>query len=220
VDGLQRWNPETGQTTPAGKRWLGFGPGGTTGGSDAADENIFTINNRAELVKALQANGTPGEAKIILVKGTINLCVDDNNNELFEKDYTDPGYNFEDYVEAYKPSIWNVKLESNGRPLRSLTGPLEEARKKSAEKQKKRILIEVTSNTSIIGIGKDAKIIKGNLFIGNGTENVIIRNITFEDSFDYFPVWDPGDSYKIRPEYPGAQAEYIDEKTGPQKATL
>lgn len=31
-------------------------------------------------------------------------------------------------------------------------------------------------------------------------ENVIIRNITFEDAFDFFPAWDPTDSYSEPPE--------------------
>jgi pectate lyase len=30
-------------------------------------------------------------------------------------------------------------------------------------------------------------------------ENVIVRNITFEDAFDMFPAWDPGDSYSAPP---------------------
>ncbi|MDQ8023529.1 MAG: hypothetical protein REI94_16945 [Moraxellaceae bacterium] len=189
---------------------------GTDGGSKAADANVYTVSNRAELVKALQAGGNPKLPKIIQVKGTINLSVDDNNKELLEKDYADPAYNFEAYVKAYAPAVWNVKLV-NGRPDRKLSGPLEAARERSAENQKKRIVIDVTSNTSIVGLGKDAKIVKGNLMIGAGTENVIIRNITFEDAFDYFPGWDPGDSWSANKAYAGCQDTYVDAKTGPQQ---
>ncbi|MEC5397208.1 pectate lyase family protein [Uliginosibacterium sp. H1] len=189
---------------------------GTDGGSKAVDANVYTVSNRAELVRALQAGGNPALPKIIQVKGTINLSVDDNNKELLEKDYADPAYNFDAYVKAYAPAVWNVKLV-NGRPDRKLAGPLEAARERSAENQKKRIVINVTSNTSIVGLGKDAKIVKGNLMIGAGTENVIIRNITFEDAFDYFPGWDPGDSWAANKAYPGCQDAYVDAKTGPQQ---
>ncbi len=190
---------------------------GTVGGSQGAAEHVYTATNRAELLSALQAGGTPNLPKIIQIRGTINLSVDDENRELFEKDYADPAYDFDAYVKAYAPAVWNVKLDDKKRPARDLTGPLEEARQRSAKNQKERIVIDVTSNTTIIGLGKDARIIKGSLMIGSGTENVIIRNITFEDAFDYFPAWDPGDSFKIDADYPGCHETFADTETGPQK---
>lgn len=188
---------------------------GTDGGSKADPSNIYTVSNRNELLDALQAGGNL--PKIIKVEGTINLSVDDNNNELTQKDYADPAYDFEAYKKAYAPAVWNLRLTEKNRPERDLTGPQEEARQRSADNQKKRIVIQVTSNTTIIGLGNDAKILKGNLFIGNGTENVIIRNITFEDAFDYFPAWDPGDSWSLNKNYPGCDEIYVDADTGPQK---
>lgn len=189
---------------------------GTDGGSGAVEANIYTVTNRAELVQALQAGGNPTVAKIIRVKGVVNLSTDDSGKELTEKDYADPAYDVEAYRKAYAPSVWNVKLTDKKRPERELTGPLEEARKRSAARQKERVVIRLTSNTTLIGIGGDAKIVKGNLVIGEGTENVIIRNITFEDSFDYFPAWDPGDSWKVDTSYPGCQENFVDAATGPQ----
>lgn len=61
---------------------------GTDGGSKADPSNIYTVSNRNELLDALQAGGNL--PKIIKVEGTINLSVDDNNNELTQKDYADP----------------------------------------------------------------------------------------------------------------------------------
>jgi pectate lyase len=70
-------------------------------------------------------------------------------------------------------------------------------------------MIDVGSNTSIIGVGPDAKIINGGLRIGfmnqfdpgdrdnYRAENVVVRNITFADAFDMFPGWDPKDSFSI-----------------------
>jgi pectate lyase len=51
----------------------------------------------------------------------------------------------------------------------------------------------VGSNTSLIGVGNKALIKNGSLMVKNA-ENVIIRNIAFEDSYDYFPQWDPKDN--------------------------
>ena len=70
-------------------------------------------------------------------------------------------------------------------------------------------MIDVGSNTSIIGVGTDARIINGGLRIGfmnqfdandrdnYRAENVVVRNITFADAFDMFPGWDPKDSFSI-----------------------
>lgn len=201
------------QTLAANDGWAG----GTSGGADAVDRHIYKVTNRSELLNALQAGGEPNISKIIQVSGTINLSVDDQNRELLEKDYADPGYNFEAYRTAYAPFTWNVRLDDKKKPIRDLTGPLEEARKRSAERQKARVMIKLTSNTTLIGLGKDARITKGNLVIGEGTENVIIRNITFEDAFDYFPAWDPGDSWKIDASYPGCQETHVDAAKGPQQ---
>jgi pectate lyase len=200
------------QTIAANDGWAA----GTTGGSAAAAENVYTVTSRAELLQALQAGGKPDLPKIIQVRGTINLSSDDSGKELTEKDYADPAYDVDAYRKAYAPSVWNVKLTDKGRPERELTGPLEEARKLSADKQKAQIVVKLTSNTTLIGLGSDAKIIKGNLVIGEGTENIIIRNMTFEDAFDAFPAWDPGDSWKHDTSYPGCQESFVDAATGPQ----
>lgn len=199
------------QALSANDGWAASGLG-VDGGAKAVPANVFTVSTRSELVSALKSAAA---AKIIYIKGRINLSVDDDNRELLEKDYADPAYNFDAYAKAYAPALWNVKLDK-GRPVRPLTGPLEEARARSEANQKKRIVINVPSNTSIIGVGKDAKIVKGNLVIGAGVENVIIRNVAFEDAFDYFPSWDPADSWKLDKSYAGCQELYVDAKTGPQ----
>lgn len=214
------------QTLPANDGWAAVG-GGVTGGAAAKDENIFTVSTRKELVDALAKAGD--QPKIIKIKGTINLSTDDNNKELFEKDYAVAPYNFDEYVKTYAPAVWNVKLDPKSkRPFRNLTGPQEEAREASSKKQAAVIRVRIPSNTTIVGLGKDAKIIKGGLVIGNKKgsedinnteppiENVIIRNIAFEDAFDYFPAWDPGDSWKVDKAYPGCQDTYVDAKAGPQ----
>lgn len=188
--------------------------GVVTGGSAAKAENEFTVSTRKEFVDALAK--AANASKIIRVKGTINLSSDDNNKELTEKDYAVAPYNFNDYMKAYAPAVWNAQPLVKGRPERKLSGPQEEARLAAVKKQRATIMIQVPSNTTIVGLGKDAKIVKGNLVIGPDSENVIIRNIAFEDAFDYFPGWDPGDDFKIDKSYPGCQEAFVDAKTGPQ----
>ena len=200
-------------TLPANDGWAA-GDGPVTGGSEATAENDFTVSSRKELVDAVAKAGKA--PKIIRIKGTINLSSDDSGRELVEKDYAVAPYNFAEYMKAYAPAVWNTKLEK-GRPNRNLSGPQEEAREASVKKQREHITLKLSSNTTIVGIGSDAKIVKGNIWIGPEAENVIIRNIAFEDAFDYFTGWDPGDSFKVDKSYPGCQDAFVDASTGPQK---
>lgn len=65
------------------------------------------------------------------------------------------------------------------------------ARVRSSRIQRARILLNVGSNTTIIGL-KGAHFTGANLQIAN-VSNVIVRNITFEDAADCFPAWSPND---------------------------
>jgi pectate lyase len=212
------------QVLPANDGWAAEGSG-TTGGAKATAQNVFTVSSRKDLVAALAKAGDA--PKIVYIKGTINLSTDDSGRELFEKDYADPGYNFEAYKKAYDPAAWNRQALMKGKPPQ-VSGPLEEARERSEKNQSKVVIIHIPSNTSLIGLGKDAKLVKGNLFIGKGADNVIIRNIAFEDAFDYFPQWDPTDSYStkrtepviefgVNYTLPGCQDKFVDDSHGPQR---
>ncbi|MBE1443770.1 pectate lyase [Paenibacillus sp. OAS669] len=161
---------------------------GTTGGSKASAANIFTVTKRSELIKALggnnSSNATNSTPKIIYVKGTIDMNVDDNDNPVGMDYYKDPAYDLQAYLAAYDPAVWGTRVPS---------GPLETARAVSEANQGNKIKINVGSNTTIVGLpGSNAKITGGNLMIQN-VDNVIIRNIEFENAFDYFPQWDPTD---------------------------
>jgi pectate lyase/pectin methylesterase-like acyl-CoA thioesterase len=182
-------NSELGkQVLPINDGWGSFNTG-TTGGSKANDSHIYTVANRSELIQAFGGNNSTNDmnstTKIIYVKGTIDMNVDENNHPVGMEYYQDPNYDFEEYLAAYHPEKW-------GRDSVP-TGPLEEARKNSEQNQANNIQIKVGSNTTIVGLpGSNAKILGGSLMIQN-VDNVIIRNIDFENSFDYFPQWDPTD---------------------------
>ncbi|MDT0265145.1 pectate lyase [Streptomyces sp. DSM 44915] len=165
---------------PARDGW-GAAEGGVTGGSGASPERISTVTDRAELAAALAEPGD--EPRVIRVRGDIDANADDQGRPLDCADYATDGYSLEAYLAEYDPETWGREDPS---------GPLEEARAASAERQKEQIVLSVPSNTTIIGVGRDATVHGATLDV-RGVENVIIRNLTFEDTFDCFPQWDPTD---------------------------
>lgn len=162
--------------------WAAFGTV-TTGGAAATDDHVYVVHNRKELVTALNLGvypppSTPSNvAKIIYVDGTIDANVDDDNQPLTCEDYYRNGYTLEAYLADYQG--------------------LEAARAASASAQQARVRIRVGSNTTIVGLGSKAQIrgawldIRGSA--SGNVSNIIIRNITFQDTFDCFPEWDPTD---------------------------
>jgi pectate lyase len=176
--------------------WAASGTG-TTGGSQAVPSQVYTVTNRAELIAALN-NGVPSstspsnpsnEPKIIYVSGTIDMNVDDNNQPLTCEDYYTDGYTLEAFLATYDPAVWGTEEEPSG--------PLEDARLASRNVQQSRVRIRIGSNTTIVGLDKQATI-KGGWFDIRGSSsvnrtNIIIRNLTFEDTFDCFTAWDPTD---------------------------
>ncbi|MBY4605785.1 MULTISPECIES: pectate lyase family protein [Bacillus] len=168
------------QTLGSNDGWGAYSTG-TTGGSKASSSNVYTVSNRNQLVSALgkDTNTTP---KIIYIKGTIDMNVDGNLKPLGLNDYKDPEYDLDKYLKAYDPSTWGKKEPS---------GTLEEARARSQKNQKARVMVDIPANTTIVGSGTNAKVVGGNFQIKS--DNVIIRNIEFQDAYDYFPQWDPTD---------------------------
>ena len=209
-----------------------LGGTGTTGGDGAAVSKIYTVTNRNELLQALygntvtiRANGTitggtlDTSRKIIYVSGTISLNMNAALTELTADDYlgrnnclttlqtsfpsiTNTTALYSQYYTTYAPNTWNTTLV-NGKPP-ALTGPLETARACAANEQKKVMQITIPSNTSLIGVGSTGKLIHGSLAIKNGSDNIVIRNLAFQDAFDFFPAWDPTDSFPTVPSTPDA----------------
>jgi pectate lyase len=174
-----------------GDGWASVGPG-TTGGADAAPEQVYVVTTRSELVAALNNGIYPPPSsnpsavpKIIYVDGVIDANVDDHDQPLTCEDYERNGYALEAYLATYDPAVWGRRAPS---------GPLEQARAASRAAQESRVRIRIGSNTTIVG--RDARAtIRGAWFDIRGTarSNIIIRNLRFEDTFDCFPQWDPLD---------------------------
>jgi len=148
--------------------------------------------------------GPDNTAKIIKVKGTISLSTNKAGTELTEVDYlcavdgstVKVKYNFADYVAANDQNV----VANQGKLA---SGDQETARACAVNKQKAIVKIKLGSNTSLIGADATAKIVHGNLSLSTGYDNIVIRNITFEDSFDFFPQWDGTDSSGASNGYPG-----------------
>jgi pectate lyase len=289
--------PLANQDLPVGwaSVWPGDDDGITNGGGNADAGHIFTVTNRTELVRALypdaviaddgtftSEDGADPTPKIIYVRGTISLSTNAAGDELTLEDYACDGYDFEAYKAAYDPKEWNKQPLVAGDPpaIQPCPGSQEELRQCSSNRQALVVQLRVGSNTTLLGVGADAKIVHGMVLIGAGSfppgrrlppappsgapepidpelaaacgielppapepepepdpvtepaptpapapapapsppfvENVIVRNITFEDAYDLFPSWDPADSYATGPEvadpedvlYPQCQATY------------
>ena len=168
-------------------------PLGTTGGSNATTARAVTVTNRKELVAAL-AYPDPAP-KLIYVKGLIDVNVDDAGMPLSCKEYARPDpatgemYSIYAFMAMYDPDGPNARANP--------VGGQEEARMASAAAQESRVHIRIPPNTTLYGVGSDATIIGAWLDIrgadGSQPMNVIVRNITFQDTADCFPEWSPTD---------------------------
>lgn len=209
-----------------------------TGGNAADAAHTYTVTNRRELIAALygaQVDPSTADpdntAKRILVQGTIDLNVADDNTPMTAEAYmalcatayTSAASFWADYKTAYAPQAWLMQsLASDNKPPalpRTVAGgglSLEGQRACFSQAQSKRVVLRVGSNTSLLGLGNNAKIVHGTLRLGdvavsstkdaNGyavlsrntaASNIVVRNIAFEDAYDLFPSWDPKDSFSI-----------------------
>nr|WP_221380123.1 pectate lyase [Actinoplanes polyasparticus] len=157
----------------AGDGWASAAAG-TTGGSAADDAHVFVVRSRDELVAAVAGN-TP---KIVLVSGRIDLRAGRTCD-----DFADPDYSLDAFLAAYDPAVWGRAAEP--------TGPLEDARVRSARAQGDQIRAVVGSNTTIVGIN-GGRLDHGSLVLTN-VSNIIVRNLEVTDAADCFPAWDPTD---------------------------
>lgn len=166
------------EVLPAGDGWASA-EGGTTGGAAATAENVFRVSTPAEFRAAIAGD----RPKIVYVDGLIDANTAPDGTPLSCEDYAVDGYSLQEYLETYDPEVWGWEDPS---------GPLEEARAASQAVQAERIRYRVGSNTTIVGVGDRGELTGMNLLVQNA-HNVILRNLTFSDTHDCFPGWDPGD---------------------------
>lgn len=153
--------------------------GGTTGGANAAPEDVHEVSTRDELAAAVAGN----KPKIVYVKQHIDANTASDGSPIACEDYAVNGYSLAAYLEAFDPAHWTG----------TASGPLEDARKASSANQRKQIRIDVGANTTIVGVG-DVQLTGFTLNIDR-VDNVIVRNLQLSDAYDCFPAWN-GDTWK------------------------
>lgn len=163
--------PPTADERPLG--WAGVGL--TTGGAGARPEHVFDIRDRAQLDAALQLGDTP---KILRLHTLIDLGPGGVES------FRDPAFDFDAFDRAFDPATW-------GRADPS--GPLEDARRRSARRQAAAIVVRVPSNTTLLGVAPGAGFQHGTLKLDKAS-NIVLRELRLSDAYDHFPEWQPRDN--------------------------
>jgi pectate lyase len=171
--------------------WAGStGAPAAPGGFGATAANTYVVTSRAEFLNALRCGGsaTSDAPKIIYASGMIDLCVDASGNAIDGFGFiqgaglagTYPSY--EAYRSAYAASC-----------ATGAASTLAATRTTLYNAQKAVVIIDIGSNTSILGMGAGSGFKNGNLKV-DGKTNVVLRNLSILDAFDYFTEWDPSEN--------------------------
>ncbi|MGA5137683.1 pectate lyase family protein [Streptomyces azureus] len=162
--------------------WASTGSG-TTGG---AGGTTWTVDTRAELKQALANDGAPTAPKVIRVAGDISGHEADDGSLLGEQDYA-PGYDLGKYMSCFGEdgAVWSDTRYDYCKQQRQL-------RQTGSNKEKAQIQLTVPSNTTLVGAGRDARLLGVFLTVNTGS-NIIVRNLHLEAPVDHFTTWSPGD---------------------------
>ncbi|WP_326798108.1 pectate lyase [Streptomyces sp. NBC_01808] len=177
--------PAAGAAADAPVGWAATGDG-TTGGEGAPPESVHTVTTWAELKTAFDNGGDPDGPKVIQVSGAIDGAEAADGSILGEQDYA-PGYDIDKFMACFGPD--GTGWSDDAHPWCDEQSKL---RQTGSNNQKAQIQTEVPSNTTIVGLGDDARLLGVYLSI-RSTSNIVIRNLHFEAPVDYFTNWDPAD---------------------------
>jgi hypothetical protein len=135
------------------------------------------IRSRADLDAAVALGDRP---KVLRIHGRIDLAQGRG-----ARDFADPAFDFDAYCRAYSPEAW-------GR--RALSGPLEEARKRSVARRRRR---GGKGSATARDHRRDARRGVRRRRPGvTGTHDVVLQDLHFHGVRDHFPAWDPLDGSK------------------------
>lgn len=176
------WTPRAAATERGPVGWASTGAG-TTGGAGGTP---WTVRTRAELKEALANSGAPTAPKVIRVVGDVNGHEADDGSLLGEQDYA-PGYGLARYMSCFGEdgATWSDTRHDYCRQQRQL-------RQTGSNREKAQIQLTVPSNTTLVGVGRDARLLGVFLTVNTGT-NIIVRNLRLEAPVDHFTSWSPGD---------------------------
>ncbi|WP_436731730.1 pectate lyase family protein [Streptomyces sp. URMC 128] len=162
--------------------WASAGSG-TTGG---AGGTTWTVDTRAELEEALANDGAPTAPKVIRVVGDISGHEADDGSLLGEQDYA-PGYDLGTYMSCFGEdgAVWSDTRFDHCKQQRQL-------RQTGSNKEKAQIQLTVPGNTTLVGVGRDARLLGVFLTVNTGS-NIVVRNLHLEAPVDHFTSWSPDD---------------------------
>lgn len=188
--------------------WASQGDG-TTGGAAAPASNIYTVRTWAELKAALANVNSPTyqtspaaaklEPKIVQFTGTIYGTDIGNGRRADEAYYkslnaTAAKWDWNLYLQSLDTAFMadlNARVaagEAEAIALKARIQALSSAKSTLRNIQKEQIQAIVPSNTTIVGMGGDAKLIDGYFSI-NASKNIIIRNLELEAPLDLTADW-------------------------------
>ncbi|MFT7724721.1 MAG: polysaccharide lyase family 1 protein [Roseateles sp.] len=144
-------------------------------GMPARPGRVFDVHDRAGLDAALRLGDAP---KLIRVHALIDLCPGD------AEAFRDPAFDADAFDRAFDPATWG-----RGDPA----GPLEDARRRSAQRQARAATVRLPSNTTLVGAAPGAGFTRGMLLLEQ-VRNVVLRDLHLRDAYDHFPEWQPRDN--------------------------
>lgn len=187
--------------------------GGTTGGAGAPAANVYVVHNRQELLDALANKNSASyatstttaaaESKIIYVVGTI-YGTDLGDGTFADLAYyksensTAANWDWDLYIQSLDTDFSTELAEkvaqgdADATATKTAISKLSSARTTINRLQKAQIELTVPSNTSIIGVGGDARLIDGYLSI-NASSNIIVRNLEIQAPQDLVTQYDTED---------------------------
>lgn len=173
------------------------------GGYGASSSKIYTVSTSSELKSAL--SGT--SSKIIYIDGMIDMTDEmlpssasastsalDNWIEQTASSLTDSKKYGDVAQKVTSLSTWKSWYASGNTNSADESGVYKAARSKLSSDYGNKIKLTVPSNTTIIGLGSSSGIKGGCIKISNA-KNIVIRNLTLQDSFDPFPQIEKGDGF-------------------------
>jgi pectate lyase len=193
------------------------------GGAAAPASNVYVVKNRKELKAALANANSPSyatnaaaallEPKLIYVVGTIHgdeLEQGGSADAAYYRTTPNPNhYDFATYLKffdtAYKADL-TTKANGGDAAAQAELALINEqpagARTTFSNNQKSQIQFQVPPNTSLLGVGSDAKLVDGYLSLNTYSpsfgktlrSNIVIRNLEFQAPQDLAPAWDPSDT--------------------------
>lgn len=162
--------------------WAGSpGSPDNPGGAGAPESRIYTVTTKKELLYALKC-GTSSPStlsKIIYIDGMIDL-LDGHDCDYYVANT--PGLS-----QTYG-SYGNYRTLFAASCTDGAAAALAPDRDKLYAAQKGEMIVEIPSNTTLLGVGNAAGFSGGQLSL-SGVTNVVIRNLTIENACDYFPSW-------------------------------